>query len=83
MSREEIKRIAVEGTEMVKKRLSRYKGNLVLEYSPESFMGTELEYALDVCTAVQDAWNYASGDKIIMNLPNTTLLTPPAWGNGP
>ncbi|MBQ7506434.1 MAG: 2-isopropylmalate synthase [Lachnospiraceae bacterium] len=77
MSREEIKRIAVEGTEMVKKRLSRYKGNLVLEYSPESFMGTELEYALDVCTAVQDAWDYASGDKIIMNLPNTVEQTTP------
>jgi 2-isopropylmalate synthase len=77
MSREEIKKIAIEGTEMVKNRLSRYKGNLTLEYSPESFMGTELDFALDVCTAVQDTWNMASGDKIIMNLPNTVEQTTP------
>lgn len=77
MDREAIKQIAVDGTNMVKERLSRYKGNLTLEYSPESFMGTELDFSLDVCTAVQDAWNYASGDKIIMNLPNTVEMTTP------
>ena len=77
MNKQEILQIAVDGTNMVKERLYRYNGNLLLEYSPESFMGTELDYALEVCTAVQDTWNYASGDKIIMNLPNTVEQTTP------
>lgn len=77
MDRTQIKQIAVDGTNMVKERLSRYQGNLTLEYSPESFMGTELDFSLEVCTAVQDAWDYASGDKIIMNLPNTVEMTTP------
>ena len=77
MDREAIKQIAVDGTRMVKERLSRYDGNLTLEYSPESFTGTELDFALDVCTAVQDEWGYAAGDKIIMNLPSTVEMTTP------
>ena len=44
----------------------------MLEYSPESFTGTELEYALEVCTAVQDTWGEATPEKpIIFNLPST------------
>lgn len=54
--KEEIKQIAIEGTELVKKYAAGYDGDLMFEYSPESFTGTELEYALDICTAVQDAW---------------------------
>ncbi len=77
MDREAIKQIAIDGTRMVKERLSRYDGNLTLEYSPESFTGTELDFALDVCTAVQDEWGYAAGDKIIMNLPSTVEMTTP------
>lgn len=77
MDREAIKQIAVDGTRMVKERLSRYDGHLTLEYSPESFTGTELDFALDVCTAVQDEWNYAAGDRIIMNLPSTVEMTTP------
>ena len=77
MSKEEIRQIAVDGTRMVKERLSQFDGNLTLEYSPESFSGTEMEYALEVCTAVQEEWNYASGDKIIFNLPNTVEQTTP------
>ncbi len=77
MSREEIKEIAISGTKMVRDRLDRYSGNLTLEYSPESFTGTELDFALDICTAVQDAWDYASGEKIIFNLPSTVEMTTP------
>lgn len=47
-NREEVKQIAIDGTRMVKERLSRYDGNLQLEYSPESFTGTEMDYALEV-----------------------------------
>ncbi len=77
MDRDAIRQIAVDGTRMVKERLSRYDGNLTLEYSPESFTGTELDFALEVCTAVQDEWNYAAGDRIIMNLPSTVEMTTP------
>lgn len=50
--KEAIKQIAIDGTRMVKEGLSKYDGNLTLEYSPESFTGTEVDYALDVCEAV-------------------------------
>ena len=52
--REEIKEIAVEGTKLVKKYMADYDGEIILEYSPESFTGTELDFALDICTAVQE-----------------------------
>ena len=52
-NREEIKQIAIEGTRMVKDYVKDFKGKVFLEYSPESFTGTELDYALEVCTAVQ------------------------------
>ena len=53
MDREHIKQIAIEGTKMVKERVKNFDGEVILEYSPESFTGTELDYALEVCTAVQ------------------------------
>lgn len=77
MNKEEILQIAVDGTRMVKEHLKDYVGNLTLEYSPESFSGTEVDYAMEVCTAVQKEWNYASGDKIIFNLPNTVEQSTP------
>lgn len=77
-NREEIKQIAIEGTELVKKYARDYDGDLMLEYSPESFTGTELDYALDICTAVQDAWGQATPEKpIIMNLPSTVEMNTP------
>ncbi len=76
-SKEEITKIAVEGTRMVKERLSRYDGNLQLEYSPESFTGTEVEYSLEICTAVQDEWNKATDAPIIFNLPATVEMNTP------
>ncbi|MEW4411233.1 2-isopropylmalate synthase [Clostridium sp. AN503] len=76
--KEEIKQIAIEGTELVKKYAAEYDGDLLLEYSPESFTGTELEYALDICTAVQDAWGQATPERpIIMNLPSTVEMNTP------
>ena len=54
------------------------KGTAVLyEYSPESFMGTELDYAVDVCDAVIEEWNPRRGEKVIINLPNTVEMATP------
>ena len=76
-SREEIKKIAIEGTEMVKKRVASFPGKIILEYSPESFTGTELDYALEVCEAVQDVWKPTKDDPIIINLPSTVEMATP------
>lgn len=77
MSKEEIKNIAVEGTKLVKKYTSDFEGKIFLEYSPESFTGTEVEYALEVCDAVADAWGATSENKIIINLPSTVQMDTP------
>ncbi len=77
MSKEEIKEIAVRGTEMVKEKAKSFPGNIILEYSPESFTGTEVEYALDICTAVQDTWGATKENPIIINLPSTVEMTTP------
>ena len=77
-NKEEIKQIAIEGTELVKKYAKDYDGDLMLEYSPESFTGTELDYALEVCTAVQETWGMATPEKpIIFNLPSTVEMNTP------
>jgi 2-isopropylmalate synthase len=77
-NKEEIKQIAIEGTELVKKYAHGYDGDMLLEYSPESFTGTELDYALEVCTAVQETWGQASPERpIIFNLPSTVEMTTP------
>lgn len=77
MSKEEIKQIAIEGTKMVKEMAKQFKGKIFLEYSPESFTGTELEFALEICTAVQDEWEATKENPIIMNLPSTVEMTTP------
>ena len=75
---EEVKQIAIEGTRLVKKYAAGYDGDLLLEYSPESFTGTELDYALEVCTAVQDTWGQATPERpIIFNLPSTVEMNTP------
>ena len=76
-SKEEIKKIAIEGVELVKKYMSKHDGEVILEYSPESFTGTELDYALEVCTAVQKAWGATKEKKIIINLPATVEMNTP------
>lgn len=77
MDREEIKQIAIDGVDMVKKYMKDYDGKVILEYSPESFTGTEMEYALDICNAVQRAWGPTPGNKMIINLPSTVEMTTP------
>jgi 2-isopropylmalate synthase len=56
MDREHIIDIAVRGTQMVKERAKSFPGKIILEYSPESFTGTELDFALDICNAVCREW---------------------------
>ena len=77
MSREEIIQIAVDGTRMVKEGLSKYDGNLQLEYSPESFSGTEVDFAAEICNAVAKEWDHATEAPIIFNLPNTVEMNTP------
>ena len=62
---------------MVKKYMKNYDGEVILEYSPESFTGTELEYALEVCEAVLDTWEASKEKKVIINLPSTVEMTTP------
>ena len=77
MDREQITNIAVEGTRMVKERAKDFPGKIILEYSPESFTGTELDYALEICTAVQEEWGATKDDPIIINLPSTVEMNTP------
>lgn len=70
-SKEEILQIAVEGAALLKKLADETEGNFAFEYSPESFTGTEPEYALEVCNAVLDVWQPTPDNKCIINLPST------------
>ena len=70
-SKEEIKKIAVDGAALLKKLADETDGNFLFEYSPESFTGTEPEYALEVCNAVLDVWKPTAEQKTIINLPVT------------
>lgn len=76
-SKEEIKEIAIQGTRMVKERVKNFPGKVILEYSPESFTGTELDYALDVCQGVLDEWGASEENKVILNLPSTVEMNTP------
>lgn len=77
MERPEIIQIAIEGTRMVKERMKKFDGNIQLEYSPESFTGTEMDFALEICTAVQKEWDHANDNPIIFNLPATVEMNTP------
>ena len=74
MEREQIIDIAIKGTKMVKERAEKFPGKIILEYSPESFTGTELDFALDICTAVQETWGATKENPIIINLPSTYVM---------
>jgi len=76
-SQEEIKQIALQGVEWVKHHFSTFKGNLRLEYSPESFTGTELTFSAEICNAVINAWGPTTDSKIIINLPATVEMATP------
>lgn len=77
MDRSHIVDIAVKGTELVKKYAADFPGKIVLEYSPESFTGTELDFALEICTAVQKTWGATKENPIIINLPSTVEMNTP------
>ena len=77
MNREQIIDIAVEGTKMVKKHAANFPGKIILEYSPESFTGTELDFALEICTAVQEEWGPTKENPMIINLPSTVEMNTP------
>ena len=77
MDREHIKEIAIDGVRMVKKYAADFPGKIILEYSPESFTGTELDYALEVCDAVTQEWGATPEEPIIINLPSTVEMTTP------
>ena len=69
--KEEIKKIAVEGAILLDKLAKEADGNISFEYSPESFTGTEMDYAVEVCNAVLDVWKPTPDKKVIINLPAT------------
>lgn len=70
-SKEEIKKIAVDGAILLKKLADETEGNFSFEYSPESFSGTEVDYAVEVCNAVLDVWKPQGTNKAIINIPST------------
>ena len=77
MSKEEIKQIAVDGAKLLKKLTEEAGANYRFEYSPESFTGTEPEYALEVCNAVLDVWQPTPDHKAIINIPVTVEMSMP------
>lgn len=77
MSRDEIKQIAVDGAKLLKKLTEEEGADYRFEYSPESFTGTEPEYALEVCNAVLDVWKPTPDRKVIINLPVTVQMSLP------
>ncbi len=77
-NKEEIKSIAINGTKLIKELTDAEKNDGIrFEYTPESFPGTELDYALEVCSAVMDVWGPSPDNKIIINLPTTVEMSTP------
>ncbi len=76
-SKEEICQIAVDGAKLVKELSESFEGNFRFEYSPESFTGTEPEYALEVCNAVLDIMQPTPERKMVINLPATVQMSMP------
>ena len=76
-SKEEIKQIAVDGATLLKDLTQKANANYRFEYSPESFTGTEIDFALEVCNAVLDVWQPTKDNKAIINLPATVQMSMP------
>ena len=76
-SKEEVAMIAVRGAELVKKCAGETEGGFLFQYSPESFTGTEVEYALEVCNRVLDVWRPTADRPVIINLPSTVQMSMP------
>ena len=75
--KEQIKQLAVDGAALLKTLADETDGNFLFEYSPESFHGTEVEYALEVCNAVLDIWKPDTDHKAIINIPATVETAMP------
>ncbi len=75
--KEAIKKLAVDGADLLRRLAERTEGNFTFEYSPESFSQTEVEYALEVCNAVLDVWKPTPERKAIINLPTTVQVAMP------
>ena len=76
-SKEEIKQIAMDGAKLVKQLSEEYEGNFLFEYSPESFTGTEVDYAVEVCNAVLGIMQPTPDRPMIINLPVTVEMSMP------
>lgn len=76
-SKEEVKQLAVDGAKLLNDLAAETEGNFSFEYSPESFTGTEVEYAVEVCNAVLDVWQPKPENKAIINIPATVEMSLP------
>ncbi|HEY6766358.1 MAG TPA: 2-isopropylmalate synthase, partial [Candidatus Sulfotelmatobacter sp.] len=78
LGKDGVKEIAVNGAQIVKRIANQFPDTYwIFQYSPESFTGTEMDYALEVCEAVVDVWHPTSDKKVIINLPATVELSTP------
>ena len=77
MGRADIVELAVQGTRAVRQGSRALDSNVSFEYSPASFTGTELDFAVDICTAVAEEWGATADDPIIINLPATVEMATP------
>ncbi len=76
-SEDEIIALALGGIELLKKYEKNHNGKIFLEYSPESFTGTELEFSVRICNAVTSCWGISDSRKVIINLPATVEMSTP------
>ena len=77
MDRQGIIDLAVEGTKMVRDGLASLDSTVTFEYSPESFTGTELPFAVEICAAVEETWGASAAEPMIINLPATVEMSTP------
>ncbi len=76
-TREEVKQLAVDGAKLLAVLAEETEGSFTFEYSPESFPGTEVDYAVEVCNAVLDVWKPTPEHKAIINIPTTVQIAMP------
>ena len=77
MSRQEIIDLGVQGAEVIRQEAENFDGEIFYEYSPESFTGTELDFALEICEAVMEVWQPTPQRPVIINLPGTVEMATP------
>lgn len=75
--KKDIIKIAVDGAKLLNEYKAKTPGNFKFEYSPESFTGTEMEFALEICNEVIDIWQPTPDNKVIINLPVTVEMSMP------